>query len=142
MENPYEECDDFYAMYGDDCAPEDYTDDTNDWINSRAVLLSRPTSIVLGGILFYWQFHQFFNQFLCILPLDFFPEMYYNKATKVKEEFQMNEQDILRYGKYITDESYTTWDHHVYRLRAIRYKDHLYWHKMVDGEVVEFKILR
>lgn len=54
----------------------------------------------------------------------------------------MNEQDILKYGKYITDESYTTWDHHVYRLRAIRYKDHLYWHKMVDGEVVEFKILR
>lgn len=30
MENSYEECDDFYAMYGDDCAPEDYTDDTND----------------------------------------------------------------------------------------------------------------
>ena len=68
--------------------------------------------------------------------------MYYNKATKVKEEFQMDEQDILRYGKYITDESYTTWDHHIYRLRAIRYNDHLYWHKMVDGEVVEFKILR
>lgn len=79
---------------------------------------------------------------MCILPLDFFPEMYYNKVAKVKEEFQMNEQDILRYGKYITDESYTTWDHHVYRLRVIRYKDHLYWHKMVDGEIVEFKILR
>lgn len=30
MENPYEECDDFYAIYGDDCAPEDYTDDTED----------------------------------------------------------------------------------------------------------------
>lgn len=30
MENPYEECDDFYASYGDDCAPEDYTDDTDD----------------------------------------------------------------------------------------------------------------
>ena len=28
MENPYEECDDFYASYGDDCEPEDYTDDT------------------------------------------------------------------------------------------------------------------
>lgn len=28
---------------------------------NRAVLLSRPTSNVLGGILFYWQFHQFFQ---------------------------------------------------------------------------------
>ena len=30
MENPYEECDDLYAMYGDNCAPEDYTDDANE----------------------------------------------------------------------------------------------------------------
>lgn len=28
--NPYEECDDFYLACGDDCAPEDYTDGTND----------------------------------------------------------------------------------------------------------------
>lgn len=27
MENPYEECDDFYAMYGDDAKPSDYTDE-------------------------------------------------------------------------------------------------------------------
>ena len=37
---------------------------------------------------------------------------------------------------------YTTWDNHNYRLRAIRYNGKLYWHKMVDGELVEFKILR
>ena len=54
----------------------------------------------------------------------------------------MSEREILRYGKYITDESYTTWDGHKYRLRAIRYDGHLYWYKMVDGEVVEFKILK
>lgn len=54
----------------------------------------------------------------------------------------MIEQEVLRYGKYITDESYTTWDGHNYRLRAVRYDRHLYWHKMVDGEVVEFKILK
>ena len=29
MENPYEECDDFYASFGDNCKPEDYTDDTD-----------------------------------------------------------------------------------------------------------------
>ena len=28
--NPYEECDDFYSVYGDDCEPEDYTDDTEE----------------------------------------------------------------------------------------------------------------
>ena len=28
--NPYEECDDFYIMYGDDCDPEDYTDYTDE----------------------------------------------------------------------------------------------------------------
>ena len=49
---------------------------------------------------------------------------------------------ILRYGEYLTDEQYTTWDNHNYRLRAIRYNDKLYWHKMVDGELVEFMILR
>ena len=27
--NPYEECDDFYTMYGDDCDPDDYTDYTD-----------------------------------------------------------------------------------------------------------------
>ncbi len=26
LTNPYEDCDDFYNMYGDDCPPEDYTD--------------------------------------------------------------------------------------------------------------------
>lgn len=52
-----------------------------------------------------------------------------------------DERDVLRYGEYLTDEQYTTWDSHYYRLRAIRYNGKLYWHKMVDGELVEFKIL-
>lgn len=26
LENPMEECDDFYSAWGDDCDPEDYTD--------------------------------------------------------------------------------------------------------------------
>lgn len=49
---------------------------------------------------------------------------------------------ILRYGEYLVDEQYITWDKHNYRLRAIRYENLLFWHKMVDGELVEFKILR
>ena len=27
MNNPYEECEDFAHSYGEDCPPEDYTDD-------------------------------------------------------------------------------------------------------------------
>lgn len=27
MNNPYEECEDFAYAYGEDCPPEDYTDD-------------------------------------------------------------------------------------------------------------------
>lgn len=51
-------------------------------------------------------------------------------------------KDVLRYGEYVVDETYTTWDMHTYRLRAIRYDGKLYWHKMVDGELVEFRSLR
>lgn len=52
-----------------------------------------------------------------------------------------DERDVLRYGEYLTDEMYATWDMHTYRLRAIRYNGKLYWHKMVDGELVEFRSL-
>ena len=52
------------------------------------------------------------------------------------------EKDALRYGKIILDEVYNTWDGHLYRLRAIRYKGKLYWHKMVDGKLMEFRRLK
>ena len=52
------------------------------------------------------------------------------------------EKDALRYGEIILDEVYNTWDGHLYRLRAIRYKGTLYWHKMVDGKLMEFRGLR
>ena len=52
------------------------------------------------------------------------------------------EKDVLRYGEIVVDEMYDTWDRHLYRLRAIRYKGKLYWHKMVDGRLIEFRSLR
>lgn len=52
------------------------------------------------------------------------------------------EKDILHYGDYVVDEKYDTWDKHAYRLRAIRYDGKLYWHKMVNGNLVEFRSLR
>lgn len=53
-----------------------------------------------------------------------------------------DERDVLRYGEYVVDEMYDTWDMHTYRLRAIRYEGKLYWHKMVDGKLIEFRSLR
>ena len=52
------------------------------------------------------------------------------------------EKDVLRYGEIIVDEVYNTWDGHLYRLQAIRYEGKLYWHKMVDGKLMEFRNLR
>lgn len=52
------------------------------------------------------------------------------------------EKDMLHYGEIIVDEVYNTWDGYLYRLRAIRYEGKLYWHKMVDGKVIEFRGLR
>lgn len=53
-----------------------------------------------------------------------------------------DERDVLRYGEYVIDKEYTTWDNHNYRVRAIRYNDKLYWHEMVDGKVIDFRGLR
>lgn len=54
----------------------------------------------------------------------------------------VDEWNALRYGEIIVDEMYDTWDMHTYRLRAVRYNGKLYWHKMVDGRLVEFRSLR
>lgn len=54
----------------------------------------------------------------------------------------VDERDVLRYGEYVIDKEYTTWDNHNYRVRAIRYNDKLYWHEMVDGKVIDFRGLR
>ena len=49
--------------------------------------------------------------------------------------------DALRYGEVLTDDRYTldvSWYH---RIRTIRYESRIFYHKMVNGEVVEFKEL-
>ena len=51
--------------------------------------------------------------------------------------------DALRYGETLTDDSYyvdgLNGGH--YRIRTIRYKSRIFYHKMINGEVVEFKEL-
>lgn len=53
-------------------------------------------------------------------------------------------EDVLRYGDILTDENFRVHnipiDNYV-RIRTIRYESHIFYHKMVNGEVVEFKEL-
>ena len=49
------------------------------------------------------------------------------------------DKDVLRYGEIINDESYVLYSGQNVRIRIVSYNDHIYYHKMVDGEVVDFK---
>ena len=49
--------------------------------------------------------------------------------------------ETLRYGEVVTDDRYdldVSWH---YRIRTIRYDGRIFYHKMVNGEVVKFKEL-
>ena len=51
-----------------------------------------------------------------------------------------NAEDALRYGDVLTDDRYTLDVWH-YRIRTIRYESRIFYHKMVNGEVIKFKEL-
>lgn len=52
------------------------------------------------------------------------------------EDDERNPDDILRYGKIITDDD-VLWCNHAVRIRLVSYNGNLYYHKMVDGDVFE-----
>ncbi len=52
---------------------------------------------------------------------------------------KVTDKDVLRYGEIINDESFALSDGQNIRIRIISYNDHIYYHKMADGEVVDFK---
>ena len=52
---------------------------------------------------------------------------------------KVTDKDVLRYGEIINDESYVLYNGQNIRIRIISYNDYIYYHKMVDGEVVDFK---
>ena len=52
---------------------------------------------------------------------------------------KVTDKDILRYGEIINDESFVLSDGQNIRIRIISYNDYIYYHKMADGEVVDFK---
>ena len=52
---------------------------------------------------------------------------------------KVTDKDVLRYGDIINDESFVLSDGQNVRIRIISYNDYIYYHKMADGEVVDFK---
>ena len=52
---------------------------------------------------------------------------------------EVTDKDVLRYGEVINDESFVLYSGQNVRIRIISYNDYIYYIKMVDGEVIDFK---
>ena len=52
---------------------------------------------------------------------------------------EVADKDVLRYGEIINDESFVLYSGQNVRIRIISYNDYIYYHKMADGEIVDFK---
>lgn len=52
---------------------------------------------------------------------------------------KITDKDVLRYGEIINDESFVLYSGQNVRIRIFSYNNYIYYHKMVDGEVVDFK---
>lgn len=71
-----------------------------------------------------------------------------NKYANYGNKFKLavREEDVLRYGEVLTDDSWYYFNYDeakedFVRVRTIRYDSRIFYHKMVNGEVVEFKEL-
>ena len=52
---------------------------------------------------------------------------------------KVTDKDVLRYGELISDESFILYNGQNARIRIFSYNDSIYYIKMADGEVVDFK---
>ena len=52
---------------------------------------------------------------------------------------EVTDKDVLRYGEIINDESFVLYRGQNVRIRIFSHNNYIYYHKMVDGEVVDFK---
>ena len=52
---------------------------------------------------------------------------------------KVTDKDVLRYGEIISDESFVLYSGQNVRIRIFSHNNYIYYHKMVDGEVVDFK---
>jgi len=51
------------------------------------------------------------------------------------------EPEVLRCGTYLSDDNYLSENEESVRIRIINYNDKIYYHKMISGECVEFRLL-
>lgn len=73
-------------------------------------------------------------------------DMWWCFKTDVEIIPEANSENVLRYGWVITDDAFGKTvtefgQRNAIRIRLISYCDKLYYHKMIDGEVVEFKVV-
>ena len=52
---------------------------------------------------------------------------------------KITDKDVLRYGEIISDESFVLYSGQNVRIRIFSHNNCIYYHKMTDGEVVDFK---
>ena len=52
---------------------------------------------------------------------------------------EVTDKDVLRYGEIINDETFVLYSGQNVRIRIFSHNNYIYYHKMVDGEVVDFK---
>ena len=52
---------------------------------------------------------------------------------------EITNKDVLRYGEIINDESFALYSGQNVRIRIFSYNDYIYYIKMADGEIVDFK---
>ena len=80
------------------------------------------------------------------IPIYTLSDSYGRKFESYCSEWEktITEKDALRYGEILTDDIFdlgSDWKNYDVRIRTIRYESHIFYHKMVNGEVVEFKEL-
>lgn len=73
-------------------------------------------------------------------------DMWWCFKTDVEIMPEANSENVLRCGWVITDDAFGKTvtefgQHNAIRIRLISYCDKLYYHKMIDGEVVDFKVV-
>ena len=73
-------------------------------------------------------------------------DMWWCFKTNVELMPEANSENVPRYGRVITDDAFGKTvtefgQRNAIRIRLIFYCDKLYYHKMIDGEVVDFKVV-
>ncbi len=73
-------------------------------------------------------------------------DMWWCSKTDVEIMPEANSENVLKYGLIITDDAFGKTvtefgQRNAIRVRLISYYDKLYYHKMIDGEVVDFKVV-